>query len=126
MCRELGRLSQGYGETKETNTIFFIPRSKVPVGGKVTYITIVCTHKPSKSNPERVQLCVGGDRLEYNGNICTPTADLTTVKIILNSTISTKEAKFITMDINNFYLGTPMEVYQYGRLHRKDIPKVFN
>ena len=88
-------------------------------------MTIVCTHKPSKSNPERVRLCVGGDRLEYDGNIRTPTADLTTVKILLNSTISTKEAKFMTIYIKTFYLGTPMEVYEYGRFHRKDIPQVF-
>ena len=64
MCRELGRLSQGYGNTIGTNTIFFIPRSKVPADRKVTYMTIVCTHKPTKSDPERVRLCVGGDILE--------------------------------------------------------------
>ena len=36
MCRELGRLSQGYGSTIGRNTIFFIPCSKVPAGRKVT------------------------------------------------------------------------------------------
>ena len=88
-------------------------------------MTIVCTHKPSNSDTERVRLCVGGDRLEYNGNIRTPTADLTTVKLLLNSAISTKNAKFMTMDIKNFYLGTPMEIYEYGRFHRRDIPQSF-
>ena len=86
-------------------------------------MTIVCTHKPTKSNTERVGLFVGGDRLEYNGNIRTPTADLTTVKLLLNSTISTKNANFMTMDINKFYLGTPMETYKYGRFHRRDVPQ---
>ena len=87
-----------------------IPHYKVTAGRKVTYMTIVCTHKPSKSDPERVRLCVGGDMLEYHGNIRTLKADLTTVKILINSTISTKSAKFTTMDIKNFYLGTPMYV----------------
>ena len=27
----------------------------------------------------------------------------------------------MTMDIKNFYLGTPMEIYEYGRFHRRDI-----
>ena len=55
--------------------------------------------------------------LEYDGNIRALTADLTTVKILINSTISTKNAKFMTMDIKNFYLSTPMDVYKYGRFH---------
>lgn len=125
MCRELGRLSQGFGETKGTSTIFFIPREKVPSGQKVTYMTIVCTEKPSKSDSERVRLCVGGDRLEFDGNIRTPTADLTTVKILRNSTIATKDERFMTMDIKIFHLGTPMDVYEYGRFHRREIPEAF-
>ena len=31
----------------------------------------------------------------------------------------------MTMDINNFYLSTPMDVYQYGRFHRMDIQQSF-
>ena len=34
MCRELGRLTQGYRDTKGTNTVFFIPISKVQRGGR--------------------------------------------------------------------------------------------
>ena len=50
---------------------------------------------------------------------------MTTVKLILNSTISTKGAKFMTMDIKKNYLGTPMDEYEYGRFHRRDIPQEF-
>ena len=110
MCTELGRLAQSYGDTKGTNTFFFIQRSKVPDGRKVTYMTIVCTHKPYRSDTEQVRICVGGEILVCKGNIKTLTENLTTVKILVNSTISTKNAKFMTMDIKNFYLGTPMEV----------------
>ena len=46
--------------------------------------------------------------MEYNGPITTETADITTVKILLNSTISTPGAKFCCFDIKNFYLRTPM------------------
>ena len=125
MCRELGRLSQDFLNTKGTNTVFFTPRSKVPKKNKVTYMTIVCTHKPSKSDSESVRLCVGGDRLEYDSNIRTPTADMTTVKLLLNSAISTKNAKFMTMDIKKICLGKPMEKYEYGRFNLRDIPQEF-
>jgi hypothetical protein len=42
-----------------------------------------------------------------------PTADLLTIKLLINSTISTQGAKFMTMDIKDFYLITPMARYKY-------------
>ena len=86
---------------------------------------IVCDHKPHKSDPIRVRLCVGGDRLEFDGPLRTPTADLTTVKVYINSTISTPGARYMTGDIKNFYLGTPLKIYEYAKIHRKNIPKEY-
>jgi hypothetical protein len=37
-------------------------------------------------------------------------------KILINSTSSTKDAKMMMMDINNYYLGTPFPMYEYMRL----------
>ena len=125
MCKELGRLSQGYGKTAGTNTIFFIKRSQVPKGEKVTYFSIVCTHRPQKADPNRVRLVAGGDKLLYDGPIRTPTADLITCKIHLNRVISTKGAKYMTGDIGNFYLGTPMKNYVYAKMHRISIQQKF-
>jgi len=51
----------------------------------------------------------------------TPTADMLTVKMLLNSIISTKGAKCMTIDIKNFYLNTPMERPEYMRLKVADI-----
>ena len=45
-----------------------------------------------------------------------------TVKIILNSTISIKGEKSITIDIRNFYLGTPMERPKYMQLKISNMP----
>ena len=42
------------------------------------------------------------------GNLSTPTADLTTVKLNVNINISTDDAKYACFDISNFYLKTPM------------------
>ena len=64
----------------------------------------------------------GGDRVHYPGDAGTPTADLLTVKLLINSIISTPGAKFMTMDIKDFYLNTPMARYEYMRLKILDIP----
>jgi hypothetical protein len=64
----------------------------------------------------RVRLKVGGDKLDYNGETATSTADITTFKILINSTLSTKDAKMMMMYINNYYLCTPLPNYEYIRL----------
>jgi hypothetical protein len=78
--------------------------------------------RPQKTETHPTRLTVGGDRLEYPGNVSTPTAKLTTAKCILNSTISTPNARFAVFDISNFYLGTPMARYEYMRLPLNIIP----
>jgi hypothetical protein len=69
----------------------------------------------------QVRLTVGGERLDYNGEIATSTADITTFKILINITLSTKDAKMMMMDIKNYYLGTPLNtcVCQYPSYLRK-------
>jgi hypothetical protein len=54
---------------------------------------------------------MGGNLINYLGDCGTPTANLLTVKILLNSIILTPNAKFMTIDIKDFYLNTPMEGY---------------
>eukprot|EP00804_Cyclotella_cryptica_P014428 CCRYP_004767-RA/>CCRYP_004767-RA protein AED:0.25 eAED:0.28 QI:0/0/0/1/1/1/3/0/487 len=56
------------------------------------------------------------------GDCGTPTADMITVKILLNSVISTVNARFMTIDIKDFYLNTPMAHPEYMRLKLADIP----
>jgi hypothetical protein len=50
---------------------------------------------------------VGGDRLDYTGEVATYTAEITTLKILINRTLSTEDAKMMMMDIKNYYLETP-------------------
>ena len=47
-----------------------------------------------------------------------PTADLLTIKLLLNGVIPTPTAKFMTMDIKNFYLKTQLKQYEYIQLKR--------
>jgi hypothetical protein len=111
---EYGRLFQGHkGVVKGTDTCFFIEHKAIPKGRVPTYVKFVCAYKPHKSNPHRVRMTIGGDRIEYPGEVATKTADLTVTKAILNSVCSTKAALYMNMDIKKYYIGTPLERYEY-------------
>ena len=88
----------------------------------MSYGCIVCEIRPQKEEKERTRLTVGGDKLPYNGPTSTEIADITTAKLVVNSTISTPQARFVVFDIKNFYLGTPMQDYEYIRLHISILP----
>jgi hypothetical protein len=45
---------------------------------------------------------MGGNLIFYNGDVSTKTADLTTVKCLINSTISTPNGRFMTGDLKDF------------------------
>ena len=47
--------------------------------------------------------------LDYHGNTKVLTADLITMKLLLNSILSTPKAKFITINIKNLYLEIELE-----------------
>ena len=66
---------------------------------------------------------MGKDRINYLDDYGTPTTDLLTVKVLINSVISIPQAKFMTMDIKNFYLNTPLKRYKYLCLKMDDISK---
>jgi hypothetical protein len=110
---ECGRLFQGIRDIAGTDTCFFIKLTGIPKDRKITYGKIVCDNKPHKKKKERVRLTVGGDRLDYSGDVATSTADITTFKILINSTLSTKDAAMMMMDINNYYPSTPLPRFEY-------------
>jgi len=123
---EIGRLAQGLpGRVDGTNTIFFIHKHEVPPDRRkdVTYDRIVCTVRPEKDDPYRTRLTVGGNLINYPGDCGTPTADLLTVKLLLNSVVSTPGAKFMTIDISNFYLNTPLDRYEYIKMKLENFPE---
>ncbi|KAG7340278.1 hypothetical protein IV203_023821 [Nitzschia inconspicua] len=121
-AEEIGRLAQGYKHIKGTNTIYFIPKSQVPRHKTATYLRIVCAHRPEKENAYRVRWTAGGNLIDYPHDASTKTADIITVKTLINSTLSTPGAKFMSGDLKDFYLGTPMAEYEYMRIHRRYIP----
>jgi hypothetical protein len=120
---ELGRICQGIRDIQGTITCLFFELTNIPKDPKITYGKLVCDYKPNKTEKERVILTVGGDRLDYTSEVVTSPADITTLKILINITLSTKDAKMMMlMDIKNYYLGTPLPRYEYTHLHLSIIP----
>ena len=98
------------GLVEGTNTVLFIEKTTVPTDRwrDMMYGRIVVDYRPEKTNPYHTIITSGGDRVNYLGDCGTPTVDLTTAKLLLNSIVSTLYAKFMTIDIKDFYLHTPM------------------
>ncbi len=116
-------LFQGIQDLNSTNTCFFIQKLQVPTNKQPTYGLIVCNFCPQKKEQNRTCLTVGGDQIDYPGNKSTPTASLTTTKLLIKSTISTPGAIFLGINLANFYLNTPLPKYKYMPLCLDIIPE---
>jgi hypothetical protein len=123
-ANEFGRLAQGVGgRIKGTDTIKFIPHVAMPNDRTATYPRFVCEHRLQKSEVNRTRLTLGGNLIKYPGDVSTKTAELETIKILFNSVISTVGAKFISIDIKNFYLNTLLARPEYVRIPINLIPE---
>ena len=108
-----------------TETKFFVRKEKIPDDrkGNETYARIVCVYQGGKKDKYRTRITMGGNLVNFPGDCGTPTADLLTVKLLLNSIISTPNAKSMTLDIKDFYLMTPMKRYEYFRMKLNLFPQ---
>jgi hypothetical protein len=123
-ANEFGRLAQGVKtRIKGTNTIKFIAHTAVPTGRTVTYARFCANIRQQKEETHRCRITVGGDRIDYPGEVSTKTAGLTTIKLLLNSVVSKQNGHFMTADVNNFYLNTPLECPEYMRIPVELIPQ---
>ena len=89
----------------------------------MTYGQFICTVQPKKSEKNCTRFTIGGNRINYPGKVATPMANLLVVKILFNRKISMPRAKFMTMDISNFYLNSPLPCSEYIRIKISDIPE---
>ena len=94
----------------------------IPADRVVTYARIVLDFRPQKKDPNRVRITAGGNLIAYPDELTTRTANLTCSKILWNSVLSTEDAKYAVLDIANFYLGTPLDRYEYMKMPAKTFP----
>jgi hypothetical protein len=105
----------------------FIAHDEIPLAWlkDVTYGHICINYRPKKYKPNRTRLTISGNRVNFPRNCGTPTVDMVTVKLHLNSVISTKGACYCTIDLKDFYLMTPMTHPEYMPMNIKDPPEDF-
>ena len=99
------------------NTVLFMDLDEIktiPRDQVVTYARIVVDYRPQKKNPNSVRITAGGNLINYPFELTTQTANITTSKIMWNSTISTRGARYMCADAGNLYLATP---HRLPRVH---------
>ena len=106
-------LSVGVRMPTGTNTIYFYHPSQITSDCKVTYEKLVATLWPQKDEEHRVQVTMGGDKLDYPGATATDTANIYTLKLLINIFISTWYAWFLTLDNKHYYYYTTRSCWEY-------------
>ena len=117
--KEIGRLTRGVHLRMMTgsNTIHFIHPSQKPANRTANYLRIVANYRPQKEDPYRIRFTVDGNRIEYPGNVDTPTTELATENFPLNSVISDVNSSYMTVDIS-WCTDEPLWIYAYsGETH---------
>ena len=76
-----------------------------------------------KDEKYRVRITVGGGKLDFCGDASSVAASLATVKLLLNSVVSTKDGKFTTADINDFFHASFVPDPEYMKMKLKIIPQ---
>jgi hypothetical protein len=134
-ANKLGRLCQGIGSgptlnsqrVAGTNTFCLIDYNNIPLHKhkEICCTMVICKVRPEKDDPDCTCITIGGNRICYPGDVGTNTALLVLVKLLLNSVLSRKGARFSTINIKNFYLDTPMPDPEYHCIKISDIPDKF-
>ena len=125
ISNEYGRLAQGNHHGVEfQDAMEFIKKEEVPPGRDVTYASFRFDYIPLKTEKYRARMVVGGDRLTYNDDPDSPAASLIETKLLLNSVIldADKGARFMSVDLKDFFLCSYMKTPEYMRITLKNIP----
>ena len=67
---------------------------------------------------------MGGDKLPYPDDAGSPAANMLETKLLINSVISNakKGARFLSVDLKDHFLNTPMSRPEYMRVHYRHLP----
>jgi hypothetical protein len=114
-------MAQGDNKTGQhgNNSIFVMTHAEIlliPADCTIMYTRVVVNFCPQKLDPHQIWITAGSNLINYPGELTTKTADLTTSKLMWNSILSTKGAKFMCLDIKNFYLTAPLDCFEYMKM----------
>ena len=88
---------------------------------------MVCDICHLKEEQYRVWMTIGGDKMTYIGDTASPAADILESKILINSVISDshKGARFMTIDIKDFFLQSTLPQKEYLWIHSRYFTEYF-
>ena len=89
----------------------------------IVSLTAVDNVRQEKEDPKRVRITVDGDIFDYFIETSTETISLETAKILINSVLSTKNAKFMVNDLSHFYIQNDLGENQYIHFNIYMIPQ---
>jgi hypothetical protein len=119
------KLSEEYIRLTETGTIKWDGYRTKPSNKKATYISIQVKEKRMANGTikRRVRCTVGGDRVTVTGETSSATASMDVLKILLNA-VASEDSYWVSIDIADYYLGTPMDEadHQWMYIDARDIP----
>ncbi len=102
---------------KGTNAMFAMTHNEIKHvlrdSKKFTYGNLVVNYCSQKDDLHPIQITEGGNLITYESSPSVFMADLDTAKLHWNSIISTKGAKYMCLDIQNFYLMEKLEYFKY-------------
>ncbi len=119
--KDFGGMAQGDNKTGQqgTDSIFVMTHDNIrhiPTNRTIRYARVVVDLRPQKTDSYWVWITAGGNLINYPGELTMKTADLTTSKLMWNSDLSTKGAKYMCLDIKNFYLTAPLDCFEYMKM----------
>jgi hypothetical protein len=120
--KDFGGMAQGDNKTgqKETNTMFVMTHDEikqaVAAGIFFTYMNPVVNYSPQKEDPYRIRITAGGNMINYESNASVRMADLDMAKLHWNSVVITPLARYMCLNIKNFYLTAALEYFEYSQM----------
>jgi hypothetical protein len=116
--KDFGSMAQGDNKMgqKGTNSVFVMTWDEIDTakaaGHPWTYARVVVDYQPQKDDPNQIHISVSSNLITYKGDTSTQMADLTTSKLLWNSMLSTKGAKYMCLDLKNFYLTAALDYFE--------------
>jgi hypothetical protein len=120
--KDFGGMAQGCNKTgqKGINAMFVMTHDEIrhALAAKkfFTYTNPVVDYRPQKDDPHHIRIMAGRNLVNYDGDASVRTADLDTAKLHWNSVISTENARYMCLDIKNFYLTAALEYFEYMKI----------
>ncbi len=120
--KEFGGMAQGDNKTRQkgTNAMFAMTHDEIAhaycVKKFFTFANPVVDYRYQKNDPNCICITAVGNLITYKGELSVRMVDINIAKLHWNSVVSMPNAKYMCLDIKNFYLTTALEYFEYMKM----------